>query len=243
MSIYVIIPAYNEEDRITETLEDYGRLLDKGKVLKVFVVSESTDGTDLIVNRYSRKHRTITLVRGKNRRGKGAAVLAGFERALEHAEDDDIVGFVDADDAVTAEQFLRLLSSIDGYDCIIGSRYVKGNRMIGKVGARRRIASRAYNILVKLLFGLHYNDTQCGAKLFKAGALRAITRRITVKGLGFDVNVLYELTLDGKKIKEYPIKYFVKNTGTSITVAQVIDMFFNTLSYRLSRSGARRRDA
>ncbi len=241
MGVSVIVPAYNEGKRIADTLEDYGKLTDRMKGLQVIVVSESSDDTDRIVGDYSKRHPGILLLHSNGRRGKGAAVMIGFEKALQHAKGNDAVGFVDADDSVTSEQFLRLLDSMDGYDCIIGSRYVEGSAIIGRLGSRRIIASRAYNLLVKALFGMRYEDTQCGAKIFRAAALRGIRRRVSVNGLGFDVNMLYELELDGKRIKECPIKYIVKNRGTSVTASQAAGMFFSALRYRIARGGARRK--
>jgi len=241
MGVSVIIPAYNEGKRIADTLEDYGKLTDRMKDLRVIVVSESSDDTDRIVVGYSKRHPRISLLHSSGRKGKGAAVMIGFEKALRHAKENDVVGFVDADDSVTSEQFLRLLDSIDGYDCIIGSRYVEGSVMVGRLGSRRHIASRMYNLLVKTLFGMRYEDTQCGAKVFRAAALRGIRRHVSVSGLGFDVNMLYELELDGKRIKEYPIKYIVKNNGTSVTASQVVGMFFSALKYRIAKGGAQRK--
>ncbi len=239
MGIYIVIPAYNEEGRITKTLSDYGRLIGKVEGLRIIVVSESTDGTDGIVRKHAERHKEISLIPGKTKRGKGGAVMDGVKMALKGAKGSDIIGFIDADDAVTSSQFMRLVRAIRGYDCVIGSRYLDGSRIVGRITARRFIASRVYNALVRLLFGMHYRDTQCGAKIFRADALRGIVRRIEVDGLGFDVNMLYELELQGRRIREYPIEYFVKNTGRSVTVGQVLKMFVSTIWYRMDRGGRR----
>ena len=237
MGIRIIIPAYNEESRIAETLADYSKLIGRKKGVKIFVVSESTDGTNDIVRAYAKKHHEISLISGKRRRGKGNAVVVGARKALVGAKDSDLIGFTDADDAVASGQFMQLAAAISGYDCIIGSRYLKGSKLIGRITLQRKIASRAYNMLVRVLFGMRYHDTQCGAKLLRADALRSIIQRISVGDLSFDINLLYELERSGRRVREYPLKYFVKNTGKSVTLGQVIKMFHSTIRYRIDRGG------
>src|SRR3989344_7647163 len=123
----IVIPTYNEEERIGKTLEEYGKFyLEKSSEgLKneiIVVINNTVDNTLKIVKQYMEKYpniRYLDLLYG----GKGYAILEGFKEAK-----GEIVGFVDADMATSPEAFYDLFVNLKDYDGIIGSRWIKGSK-------------------------------------------------------------------------------------------------------------------
>lgn len=230
------IPAYNEERRIAHVMEDCISLIGRfGDDITIMVISESSDLTDSIVAGYSNKYRNILLLKSSDRLGKGGAIMKAFKASCEKCGGNDVLGFVDADGSVSAqevERLVRLLSS-NSLDGVMGSRYLAGSKMDGRMPLSRAISSRAYNLLVRMLFGFHYTDTQCASKFFTAKALQPILPRIALKHTTFDIDLLYNLELDGRKIEEVPITYKVVPGGLK---PAIIAIFLTTLWLRVSHT-------
>lgn len=241
MKVYVIIPAYNEQERIRDTLEEYGRTLlrEYGKDVCMVVISDSTDLTNRIVSRYAGRHRgRVKLFTSKEKKGKGAALLKGFSLACKDPEA-EIVGFVDADPSIKGPEIARLIRKVreDGVDGAIASRYVKGSRLVGKQRLARFLASRGYNLMVRALFCFGYHDTQCGAKFFRKRALCSILDTLALTDMSFDLDLLYEMRQRGFRVMEVPITYRWINKGSSLKLKrQVPQMFAVALGYRIIKS-------
>jgi glycosyltransferase involved in cell wall biosynthesis len=241
MKVFLIIPAYNEQERILNTLKFYVNIFKKEKIpLKIIVVSESTDRTNSIIRAFAGRYKNVSLVYSKRRLGKGGAIARGFNAAISLSSENDAIGFVDADNAIYASETVRMLRYLKAhkeFSGIIASRYTKGSEISGHVPVSRRIASRAYNYLVRLLFGLEYNDTQCGAKIFRQNAIKKVLPSLTIVDMSFDINLLYSASRLGFKVKEFPIKYRQVNEGTKLVMhTQIPQMFIATIGFRISRS-------
>ncbi len=205
--ISIIIPAYNEEKRIRETLEQnlkFFRELKKKKILDfgiIVVVNGSKDKTIDIVKIFAKKNKELKYLNLK-RGAKGYAVIEGFREALK--SDSNLIGFKDADMATKPEAYYELIKKINNYDGIIASRYMKGSIIAPKPTLERIFASRIFNFMIRILLGLKFKDTQCGAKLFKRKALEKTIPKLTFSQLAFDVEILYNMKKLGFKIKEIP---------------------------------------
>ena len=203
--ISIIIPAYNEEKRIKETLDSnlkFFKTLKKNKILDfeiIAVVNGSTDKTLEIVKELAKKNKELKYLNLK-RGAKGYAVIEGFKEALKG--NSNLIGFKDADMASSPEAFYELVKKINNYDGIIASRYVKGSIIAPKPTLERIFASRIFNFMIKIILGLRFKDTQCGAKLFKRKALEKTISKLTFSQLAFDVEILYIMKKLGFKIKE-----------------------------------------
>jgi glycosyltransferase involved in cell wall biosynthesis len=241
MEVWIVIPAYNEEKRIKPTLEDYLNTVAKRYTdTHILVVSDSTDNTNKVVSSYSSKYNVISLIKNSKRKGKGFAILRGFKYAYKKSKNESIIGFADADDAISGEELIKLIDKIQDakLDGVIASRYAKGSINQGHLSSQGRIASRAYNKVVKILFGLKFNDTQCGAKLFKKSALKNVLSRIILMDVSFDLNLLYELKIENKKVDEIPIK-FVNKSDSSMKInlgLRSAQMFFVAIGFRIIHS-------
>ena len=91
----------------------------------------------------------------------------------------------------------RLFSASAAADGAIGSRWVDGSKLTVRQGLLRRLESRGFNLLIRVLFGLSYNDTQCGAKVFKRAAVDAVLPAMVSRGFEFDVELLWRLKRAG----------------------------------------------
>lgn len=201
----LVIPAYNEENRIGRTLDDYGsyflnKLGDDHEIL--VVLNGCRDGTLDVVKEYSKRYSTVRYVDIKEGIGKGGALIEGFKIV-----DGDYIGFVDADGATKAEAYYNLYEQIKDYDGIIASRWIKGAKVRVKQTLGRRIASRSFNVLVRMLFGINIVDTQCGSKLFKREALKKVVNELGTTRWAFDIDLLYLLKRNGFKLTEVPTEW------------------------------------
>jgi len=238
MRTYIIMPAYNEERRIGKTLEEYGKFFSNKKfkscVEIIIVLNACRDNTLNIVKKYQRRYKIIKYLNFKEG-GKGFAIIQGFKYAINKSVDEkDLIGFVDADLATSPEEFYKLMKNIKGYSGVIASRWKKGAEI--KESFLRRIMSRGFNFLVRGILFLKYEDTQCGAKLFRKFPLSLIIGEITSVKWAFDVELLYRLKRKKCKIKEIPTIWVDKKDSQLNIIKAPIQMFFGIIRIRLMYS-------
>ena len=193
----VVIPAHNEEERIGPVLSDFIAAFGDSEI--IVVLDGCTDGTGQRVVEICRGHANVRLHALSPAVGKGGAVRAGMMVARA-----PVVGYVDADGSTAATEMRRLCETLGDADAIIASRWLRGSIVRVPQTRLRRFASRAFNALVRLFFGLQLTDTQCGAKVFRAASLRPILDRLETADFAFDVDVLYMLASQGRRIVELP---------------------------------------
>ncbi len=223
----IIIPAYNEEHRIKPTLEAYLNFFKNKDIEIIIVMNGCTDNTLKVV--HSVKSNKIKYLNLKET-GKGNAILQGFKIAS-----GDLISYVDADNSTKPEFLNKLLENIEDYDCIMGSRYLKESKILTNQPLTRRILSRSFNILTRLILNLQYKDTQAGAKIFKKQAIHSILENLNTPGWGFDVNILYKIKKRGYKIKETPIEWS-DTGGSKLKLRKAIPgMFISLIKTRLGK--------
>lgn len=201
MKLSIIIPAYNEEQRIAKTLHSYLSYFSqryKNDFELIVVMNGCKDNTAGVVNTF-KKYKQLKAVDIKEAIGKGGAIIEGFRRA-----NADFIGFVDADNSTSAEEYEKLLLHIGTYEGIIASRYMEGSHVEPKQSLTRIVASRGFNLLIRILFGLHVKDSQCGAKLFTKKAVRTITPDLGITRWAFDIDLLYQMKRHTLPFKEFP---------------------------------------
>lgn len=233
MKLSIIIPAHNEEKRISRTLEDYGQKFKKNTEI-IVVLNECKDKTLSIVKKLKKKYPQIKYL-DFQQSGKGFAIIEGFKAAK-----GELIGFVDADDATTSEAFDDLVKKIDGFNGVIASRYLKGAVVSPKQPITRIIASRVFNFLIRALFGLNFKDTQCGAKLFKKEAIKPILPKLGLTDWAFDIDLLYQMKKSNLRIKEIPTEWR-DIAGSKINIRKTsIRMLVAIIKLRLVNSPFRR---
>lgn len=218
----LIIPAYNEEKRIIPVINNF---LNSFSDIEIIVVSNgSTDNTVNLIKNLNNKN--VKLLDFKEKLGKGGAIIEGMKITK-----GDFIGFSDADQAVIPDDFKKLIKYLKFYDCVIGSRRIKGANITIKQSLKRRISSKIFNILVNLIFDLKIKDTQCGAKVFRNGALRGILPKLKIKDFVFDIDLLYNLKRLNYKIKEVPINW-KHQEGSKFSLGNAPKMFLSLLRLR-----------
>jgi dolichyl-phosphate beta-glucosyltransferase len=211
MNISVIIPAYNEEQRIAPTLERVsGYLGNRGLDYEILVVDDgSTDGTPAVVRAWSGKEPALRLLTNGVNMGKGASVRNGI---LASAGEQCLIS--DADLSTPIEEMEKLRDALDeGCDVAIGSRGLKEAEITVRQPWYREYMGKSFNLLVKLLLFRGIEDTQCGFKLFRADAARNIFSRCRMSGFSFDVEALFLAGKMGYRVREVPVRW--KNSPAS----------------------------
>lgn len=201
----IVIPAYNEESRLPQTLERIAAYAaSKSFSTEVVVVDDgSRDGTAATASRAAEKWPALRLLRNPGNRGKGFSVRNGMLHAAGH-----IALFSDADLSTPIEETDRLLDALEaGHDVAIGSRGLRPELIEVHQSSLRESAGKTFNLLVRAITRLPFRDTQCGFKAFRREAARAIFRRQQIDGFGFDVEILYLARKLGYRSVEVPVRW------------------------------------
>lgn len=203
MYLSVIIPAYNEEKRIGNTLlMIHTYLQQQPYTAEILVVDDgSQDGTSSIVGAFDVGPPTIQLLHNERNRGKGYSVRRGFLYAK-----GDYLLFSDADLSTPIAEMEKLFAALDEpCDIAIGSRALPGARVEVHQPRYREYLGRLFNMVVRLFAVPGIFDTQCGFKCFKRQAALAICERMTTERFGFDVEMLYLACQLGYRVREVPV--------------------------------------
>ncbi|MBZ5627707.1 MAG: glycosyltransferase family 2 protein [Acidobacteriia bacterium] len=204
MSTYsLIFPAFNEGRRLAATLDVVLSYVSRQQwKAEIIVVDDgSSDGTAEIVRRFAQKDPRVLLVQNPGNRGKGYSVRNGMLKA-----EGDVLLFSDADLSSPISEAPKLLAAIaGGADVAIGSRWVDPKLQTERQPVLRQIFGRTYNLLLRLVLGLHYKDTQCGFKAFTRSAARQIFSAQRIDRWGFDAELLYLARIYGLRIAEVPV--------------------------------------
>ncbi len=204
-AVSIIIPAYNESQRIGQTLDRVLACISAhGWDAEVLVVDDgSTDGTRQTVERYTESFPSLSLVSNPGNRGKGYSVRNGLLQAT-----GEIVMFTDADLSAPIEEAERLFRAIaEGADVAIGSRWLDRTRQTIHQPLYRRIFGRCFNGVTRLVMGLPYADTQCGFKAFRRSAAQTIFRLQRVERWGFDPEILFIARRLHYSVREVPVTW------------------------------------
>jgi len=198
----VVIPAYNEEKRISPTISEIEKYLSGVDYdWELLVVNDgSSDNTAKIVNDFCKMNSRIKLIDNKKNKGKGGVVRQGM---LEASGDWRL--FMDADNSTPIKEIEKMWAYVDNYEVIIGSRYIKGSLITERQSFLRRFISRAGNLLIRVLILPGVEDTQCGFKMFSASACKRIFPKQRFMRWSFDMEILAIAKRLGYKIKEVPV--------------------------------------
>jgi len=201
----IIIPAYNEEARLTPTLRDYVAYCGaSGRAAELIVVDDgSLDATSVVVETFAAEHPQVRLIRLAENRGKGYAVRSGVVNAR-----GKLVLFADADGATPLAEIERLEAALhQGADLAIGSRALHGAGVRVEARFYRRLIGRIFHRLVETLTVRGVHDTQCGFKLFRGPVAQDLFSRMRMRGFSFDVELLMMAQRRGYRIAEVPVNW------------------------------------
>lgn len=199
-ALSVVIPAFNEESGIAEALRRLLTVLDTdGRTYEVLVVSDgSTDETASVANGVS--HPNVSVFEYSPNRGKGFALKVGIDKTTY-----PLVLFTDGDldlDPSVLPSWLSILDH-DEADAVVGSKVHPDSRV--EYPWSRRMLSRAFRWLTRLLVGLDLGDTQTGMKILKRDVMADAARDTDSDGFAFDLELLVRMNDEGARIVEAPV--------------------------------------
>jgi glycosyltransferase involved in cell wall biosynthesis len=227
----VIIPAYNEAERITNTLFDIDKYLSQAEYsYEIIVVNDaSKDNTAVVVDKLIPVIKNLRLIDNTENKGKGGVVAQGMLNAK-----GNIRLFMDADNSTEIEDFAKLQPFFkDGYKVVIGSRAIGGASVELHQPLFRRILGKMGNLFIRIMAVSGIGDTQCGFKALTEDAADKIFSRLTITRWGFDVEVLAIAKLLGYRIKEVGIKW-VNDTRSTVSASGYLHVLLEVVKIRFN---------
>ena len=228
-SLSIIIPAYNEENRIKPLLDELVNFVNKNKLSWDIIVSiDGNDGTAEILESFSQNYPFVSYVKNGHRDGKGNAI----KRAVSISKNDYLL-LMDSDRSVKTEDILTHLKLASDYDALLFERY---SDRLNEIPLLRRIASRGFNLLVKVILGIRVKDTQTGYKLIKADIGKEAFKKVTVTDAFYDVALLYYIKKMGGVISEVSVHYYHAVGSKFKILSLVLGMGATLLGFRIVHS-------
>jgi dolichyl-phosphate beta-glucosyltransferase len=209
-SLSIVIPAYNESARIAKTLREVSAYLeDQPGGGEVIVVDDgSKDDTsrvaEAVFNERAASSVEGRVIRVEPNKGKGNAVRTGLLAAR-----NTVAAFFDADLSMPVTETPKLVEPIRSgqYDVVFGSRALD-RRLIGTHQPwTREQSGRVFNLVMRMLTGLPFKDTQCGFKAFRMDVCRPVVEGALIDRFGFDVELLFIAHRAGLRMLEYPVRW------------------------------------
>lgn len=201
----IIIPAYNEAARLGKTLDRVlAYVASKRWDAEIIVVNDgSRDRTPDLVCEYAKANSCLRLIENPGNQGKGYSVRNGMLNAK-----GEILLFSDADLSSPIEEAPKLFAALAaGADVAIGSRWLRPETQTQRQSPLRQFYGRLYNLILRLLLGLNFKDTQCGFKAFTNAAAQKIFPPQRIERWGFDPELLYLARKAGLKVVEVPVAW------------------------------------
>ena len=226
----IVIPAYNESERITASLDKVLAYLTREQWdAEVLVVNDgSSDDTAAIVLGYAARDRRVHLLENPGNRGKGYSVRHGMLQAR-----GELLLFTDADLSAPIEEAAKLAAALrQGYDIAIGSRWLQPELMTGRQSGMRQFFGRIFNQYLCLVLGFRFKDTQCGFKAFTRRAALEIFPRQHIERWGFDPELLFLARRLGFKTAEVPVQWAHDERSKISPVRDGIKMAIEALRVR-----------
>ena len=226
----VIVPAYNEEERLSQTLKEINNYLRQQNYgSEILVVSDgSTDRTNEITKNLMAEIKNLRLLEFPKKRGKGFGVRQGM---LEAKGDYRI--FTDADNSTPLEQIEKMWPHFkEGFDIVIGSRDLKGAVLDPPQPWQRIFTGEAFKLVRKIIVGLWgIQDSQCGFKCFTKKAAEKIFPKCKIDRFSFDAEVLLIAKKFKYKIKEIPI-YWKNDLASKVKFKSMVKMALDLVKIR-----------
>ncbi len=213
MQVTVIVPTYNERENI-ESLVTQLLALPTG-VCVLVVDDNSPDGTGAIADRLAVENAgRVGVIHRAGKLGLGTAYIAGFKRAL--AEEADLICTMDADFSHNPRYIPDMVAKIEqGYDLVIGSRYVRGGGASGCT-LPRIFLSWGANAFARVMLGLHAHDTTAGFRCYRREVLAGMDLdEIKASGYSFLMEMLYRVQQRGWRVGEVAIIFENRRLGAS----------------------------
>jgi dolichyl-phosphate beta-glucosyltransferase len=229
-SLSVVIPAYNEENRLPATLDRVMEWLG-GRGLEFSEVIVVDDGSADNTADVAAKRAGVRVLRNPGNRGKGYAVRHGMLEAR-----GEWVLYSDADLSTPIEEADNLYQAAvkAGAVIAIGSRALDRSLVTVHQSSFREWSGRVFNVIMRGITGLSFQDTQCGFKLYRGDAAKQVFSAQKLDGFSFDVEDLYIAKKAGLKAVEVPV-HWANVEGTKVSMAQGVKSFADLVTIRFGK--------
>jgi dolichol-phosphate mannosyltransferase len=216
--VLVVIPTYNEAENIRIITDRLRRAVPAAYVL--VADDNSPDGTGAIADELAAADDHIKVLHRAGKQGLGAAYLAGFAWAREHGY--DVVVEMDADGSHAPEELPRLLDALAGADLVLGSRWVKGGKVVNWP-AHRFAISRIGNTYVRMAIGVPIKDITGGYRAFRMAVLDKIELdSVASQGYCFQIDLAWRALKQGFRVVELPITFAERERGASKMSSSIV---------------------
>lgn len=172
MTLSVVIPAYNEEESLGETLESLEKALDAANIPREIVVvnDNSKDGTLAVLEDYASRYPSIRYVTNTGPNGFGYAIRKGLDNFS-----GDCVAVMMADLSDDPQDLITYYNTMQegNYDCVFGSRFIRGGKLVD-YPPLKKVINRLANLIIRLVMNIRYNDTTNAFKLYKKETIAGI---------------------------------------------------------------------
>jgi dolichyl-phosphate beta-glucosyltransferase len=227
----VVVPCYNEEQRLPRTIEQIERFLDERKTdYELILVDDgSADGTRQVMDAAVERNGSVRIEALPHNRGKGRALAVGVEAAT-----GDEILITDADLSTPIEELDKLQAALNGGAGVaIGSRALRASRVEVSQPMYRVLMGKGFNLIVQAVLLPGIWDTQCGFKLFSGDVAHRVFAHLTTDGFGYDPEVLYRARKQGVKIAEVPVVWRNSAPTKVSPIKSSLDMLKHVVRLRL----------
>lgn len=232
-NISIIIPCYNEGEKLINSINKIKNFLEKHSNISNYEIITVNDGskdskTNNIFN--STKINNVKFISYKENKGKGYAIKKGIEKA-----NNNIIIFMDADLSTDITAIDTVISNIKENDIVIGSRHHKDTKITTYQPKLRQLMGYICIFTVKILTHIKVKDTQCGFKAFKKDIAKQIIEKQRINGWAFDVEYLYIAKLKNFSVCEIPIIWHDDSDSTVSPIKSSIAFFKELINIRLNK--------
>jgi len=224
-SVDIVVPVYNEEKILEKSISTLYNFLEKNFKYDWNIIiadNASKDNTLEVANSLSKKYKKVKILH-LNQKGRGRALRIAWTKS-----DADIVSYMDVDLSTDLSFFPIMIDSlIQGYDVATGSRLMEGAEI--KRSFKRELLSRGYNVLVRLILGVKYKDSQCGFKAVKREIVNDVVPEVRDNNWFFDSELLFRSHMKGYKIKEIPVKW-IEDEDSRVKIVSTVTNYLKSIA-------------
>lgn len=228
----IVIPSYNEIENIKKLIPSIFSIVPNSYI--IVVDDSSPDGTREAVSQLSKKYKNLHLISRKNKSGRGSAVIEGFRYAIENIKPKFFIE-MDADLSHNPREILTMLKLSKPKTIVVGSRYIKGSKMIN-IEIKRRILSYLSNLLIKVTLANPLVDNTNGFRCYRKDAIRCLLKHRFISNgyivLSESTTLLYK---KGFSFIEFPTVFVNRIKGKSNTsLSEFIHSLINLVKIKVS---------
>ncbi len=227
MYLSVIVPYYNEKNYISDNLIKIKKFFENKFEFEIIIVDDSGK-KDFKKNILKNEIKNLTIIENNKNFGKGYSLKKGINHS-----NGELILLTDADLSTPIKEFEKLHSFYkNGYPIVIGSRNKSNSKIKKEKPIKRKILGRLFNILLRIILNLKYNDTQCGFKLFESKTIKKIIKKSFVNRFCIDPEILYIATEKKLKIQEVGVEWSDDWNSSVDLKKDIMNMFFDIFKIR-----------